>query len=83
MGGILLYDISEYSSFSRMSKWLSLIKGKNQRFPIILFGGKSDLDFIREISSKEGKGFAKSMKLNEFIECSSKNCENVAESFMF
>jgi len=81
MGGILMYYISDYTSFSRMSKWLSLINGTNQRFPIILLGGKSDLDFIREISRKEGKKFAKSMNLNEFIECSSKTCENVKESF--
>jgi small GTP-binding protein len=81
MGGFLMYDISDYSSFSRMSKWLSLINGTGQKFPIILLGGKSDLDYIREIPRKEGKKFAKSMNLNEFMECSSKNCENVKESF--
>ena len=81
MGGFLMYDISNSSSFSRMSKWLSLINGTKQRFPIILLGGKSDLDDLREISKREGKKFAKSMNLNEFIECSSKTCENVKESF--
>ncbi len=81
MGGFLMYDISDYSSFSRISKWLSLINGTGQKFPIILLGGKSDLDYIREIPRKEGKKFAKSMNLNEFMECSSKNCENVKESF--
>jgi len=81
-GGFLMYDISDYSSFTRMSKWLSLINGTGQRFPIILLGGKSDLDFIREISRKKGKKFAKSMNLNEFIECSSKTSENVKESFV-
>ncbi len=81
MGGFLMYDISDYASFSRMSEWLSLINGTDQRFPIILLGGKSDLDFIREISKKEGKKFAKSMNLNGFTECSSKICENVKESF--
>jgi small GTP-binding protein len=81
MGGILMYDISELSSFSRMSKWLSLIGRTGQKFPIILLGGKSDLDFIREIPRKEGKKFAKSMNLNGFIECSSKTSENVQEAF--
>jgi len=81
MGGILMYDISDYSSFSRIGKWLSLINGTNQKFPIILLGGKSDLDFIREISKKEGKKFAKSMNLNGFLECSSKNCEHIKEAF--
>ena len=81
MGGFLMYDISDYSSFIRMSKWLSLINGTGQKFPIILLGGKSDLDFIREISRKEGKKFAKSMNLNGFLECSSKNCEHIKEAF--
>lgn len=81
MGGILMYDISDYSSFSRMNEWLSLINGTNQRFPIILLGGKSDLDDIRKISWREGERFAKSMNLYAFTECSSKICENVKESF--
>jgi small GTP-binding protein len=81
MGGILMYDISEVSSFSRMNTWLSLINGTGQRFPIILVGGKSDLEYIREIPWKEGKKFAKLMKLDDFIECSSKSCENVNEAF--
>ncbi|MHA2181967.1 MAG: GTP-binding protein [Promethearchaeota archaeon] len=81
MGGILMYDISDYSSFSRIGEWLSLINGTNQRFPIILLGGKSDKDFIREISWREGEKFARSMNLYGFTECSSKTCENVKESF--
>jgi small GTP-binding protein len=81
MGGILMYDISEYPSFSRMNEWLSLINRTGQKFPIILLGGKSDLDFIREVPWKEGKKFAKLMNLNDFMECSSKTCENVEEAF--
>ena len=80
MGGFLMYDISDCSSFSRISKWLSLINGTNQRFPIILLGSKSDLDDFREISWREGERFAKSMNLNGFTECSSKTGENVKES---
>ncbi len=81
MGGFLMYDISEYSSFSHISKWLSLIQRTGQKFPIILLGGKSDLDYIREIPWKEGRKFAKLMDLNDFMECSSKTSENVQEAF--
>ncbi|MFX1593837.1 MAG: GTP-binding protein [Promethearchaeota archaeon] len=81
MGGFLIYDISDYSSFSRTRKWLSLIDETNQRFPIILLGSKSDLGDFREVSRREGKKFAKSMNLNDFIECSSKTGENIKESF--
>lgn len=81
MGGFLMYDISEYSSFSRMGDWLSLLNEAGQSFPIVLLGGKSDLDYIREIPRKEGKKYAKLMNLNRFIECSSKTCENIQEAF--
>jgi len=81
MGGILMYDITDYSSFSHINDWLSVINGTNQRFPIILLGGKSDLDDFREISWREGQRIAKLMDMNEFFECSSKTGENVKESF--
>ncbi|MHA1986146.1 MAG: Rab family GTPase [Promethearchaeota archaeon] len=81
MGGILMYDISDYSSFSHLKEWLSLIEGTNQRFPIVLVGGKSDLDDMREISWREGERFAKSNNFKGFIECSSRTCEHIKEAF--
>ena len=81
MGGILMYDITNYSSFSHISEWLSVINGTTQRFPIILIGGKSDLDNFREVSFREGQKATRLTGLNEFIECSSKTGENVKESF--
>jgi len=81
MGGIIMYDISDYSSFSHIKEWLSVINETNQKFPIILIGGKSDLEDFRKIPQREGQKAAKSLDLNDFIECSSKNGENVKESF--
>ena len=81
MGGILLYDITDYSSFSHISDWLSVIKGTNQRFPIILLGSKYDLDDFREISWSEGVETAESLGLDGVVECSSKTGENVKETF--
>lgn len=77
MGGILLYDITEYSSFSHIYDWLSVIKETNEDFPIFLIGSKIDLSSIREITYKEGLKFCKSRGLNAFMECSSKTGENV------
>ena len=82
MGGILMYDIADFKSFSHIVDWLSLIKEANQRFPIILLGGKLDLDDIREVSRKEAIKAAKLMGLNGFIESSSKTGENVEETFV-
>ncbi len=81
MGGILMYDITNSSSFSHTVDWLTIINRTKQRFPIVLLGSKKDLDNFREVSYREGYNLAKSMGLNEFNECSSKTGENVKESF--
>ncbi len=77
LGGILMYDITNYSSFSHIGNFLSLIQKTNQRIPIILLGSKLDLDVFREIPNKVGWRVAKSLGLNGFIECSSKTGENL------
>ncbi|MFX1329099.1 MAG: Rab family GTPase [Promethearchaeota archaeon] len=76
-GGILMYDITQYSSFSHIGYWLSLIKETNQKFPIILLGAKLDLDVLREVPREVGVRVAESLGLNGFIECSSKSGENI------
>ena len=80
-GGILMYDITDESSFSNIVNWLSVLNGAKNRFPIILMGAKSDLDSTRVIDFQQGKEMAKLMNLNYFLECSSKTGENVELSF--
>lgn len=81
MGGILMYDITNYSSFSHINEWLDIIKETNQLFPMILLGGKSDLDEYREIPFGLGMEAAKINNMTEFVECSSKTGEYVNETF--
>jgi len=81
MGGILMYDITDYSSFSHIHDWLSIINEKKQNFPILLLGGKLDLEKFREVPINEAKQLADSLGLNNYIECSSKTGENVEKSF--
>ncbi|MFW9951450.1 MAG: hypothetical protein ACFFKA_15145, partial [Candidatus Thorarchaeota archaeon] len=70
-----------YSSIAHVSDWLSVLDGARERIPILLIGGKQDLDIIREISYEDGKHIAKKMGLDGFMECSSKTGENVEKSF--
>ena len=77
LGGLLMYDITNYSSFTHIGRWLSLIQETNQKFPIILLGAKLDLAGSREVPRKVGERVAESIGLNGFIECSSKTGENI------
>jgi small GTP-binding protein len=76
-GGIFMYDITNYSSLNHVDDWLSVVKEVGEKFPIILVGGKSDLEENRQVSLEDGLEAARSSNLNELIECSSKTGENV------
>jgi len=83
-GGIFMYDLTRFSSLKNLDEWLeALLKGIDQEdpLPIILVGGKKDLEFKRAVSH----GMAE-MKMHEHnieynIECSAKTGENVEEVF--
>jgi len=80
-GGILMYDIMDHSSFLHVANWLSIVNGAKKTFPILLLGAKLDLEFMKKVSPEEGREIAKKIKLNLFIECSSKTGENIERSF--
>ena len=81
MGGILMYDITNYPSLAHVDNWLSVINGRKEKIPLVLLGGKADLDIIRQIPFKEGKKLAKEKGFSGFTECSSRTGENVEKSF--
>jgi len=76
-GGILMYDTTNLASLSHLDDWLAVIKESYQRFPILLTGGKNDLEEERQISFDEGNNFASSRELSGFFETSSKTGNNV------
>jgi small GTP-binding protein len=83
-GGLFMYDITNYFSLSHIDDWLSVIRKEKRRkdqFPIIMVGGKADLENDREVSAEEGMKIAKSKSMDGFIECSSKTGENVENTF--
>ncbi len=81
MGGILMYDITNYPSLAHIDNWLSVINGRKEQIPLVLLGGKADLDIIRQIPFKKGKKIAKKKGFSGFMECSSWTGENVEKSF--
>ena len=84
-GGIFMYDITRYSSMKNFEDWIEIFKrgftGNQVQLPVIIVGGKSDLRFKRAVSSKDAFNIAKQHKLYGFIECSSKDGQNIDDIF--
>ncbi|MFX1447899.1 MAG: Rab family GTPase [Promethearchaeota archaeon] len=84
-GTIFMFDITRYATFENLSNWFTVFKTANENFnqyvPALLVGSKTDLSGIRTVPSKEAKSFAQNNNFIGYIECSSKNGENVEELF--
>jgi small GTP-binding protein len=84
-GGVFMYDITRYSSLKNFDDWIKIFKkgfiGDKSQLPIIMVGGKLDLQYKRAVSTKEAFELAKSHNLYGFVECSSKDGQNVEEIF--
>lgn len=85
-GTILMFDLTRYVTFKNLTDWLAAINEANeihdQKFiPILLVGSKLDLDGMRTVPKEEAIKFAKQNNFIDYIECSSKNGENVEELF--
>ena len=76
-GIVILFDISNETSFINLKSWMNDIKDECSRdIPIILVGNKSDLVDKRVIDKERAMEYAKNENL-EYIETSSKTGENI------
>ena len=80
MGALILYDITDESSFEKLKTWVSTIKEEcGRHMQMIIVGNKSDLDEQRKTDKEDAMNFAKEQNI-EYIECSSKTGENVLKA---
>ena len=80
-GAILIYDITNESSLSRISEWREMIAEHCGEIPIVLIGNKLDLDEQRAISEERGREVRTKNNLSSFMEISAETGENVEKMF--
>lgn len=85
-GGIFMYDITRYTSLKNFNNWLEIFKSgykeENHQMPVIMVGSKLDLEYKRAVSREEALEMAKKNNIYSYIECSSKDGQNVEEIFI-
>ncbi|TFF99620.1 MAG: GTP-binding protein [Promethearchaeota archaeon] len=85
-GAIFMYDITRHSSIVNIYEWLNVFKEgfdkKEIDIPLIMVGGKLDLNLKRTVSTDLAIELARKNNIDDVIECSSKNGENVEEIFI-
>ncbi|MBA7511096.1 hypothetical protein ES705_03829 [subsurface metagenome] len=86
-GGIFMYDISRYTSIKNLDDWLSIfernVRDKQIKIPIIMVGGKLDLEDKRSVETAEAIELSNTHNLQGIYECSSKTGVNVEDIFEF
>ncbi len=84
-GGIFMYDITRYSSIKNVDEWLKTLmiglNGRDDKIPILLVGGKGDLEDQRSVDSDHAKNIASKNSFYDFLECSSITGDNIESIF--
>lgn len=81
-GVILVYDVTDRTSFDRIQKWAGQIDAyENLRLSKLLVGNKTDLAEKRMVTTAEGQELAQTLGM-AFVETSAKSTDNVEQAFV-
>jgi GTPase SAR1 family protein len=80
MGGIIVYDVTNRSSFDTLPDWIKKIKENSGNAIILIVGNKCDMIYLRGVQTEEGTALAQKYKV-AFLETSALENTNVEEAF--
>lgn len=81
-GAVFMYDITNYGSLAHVDDWFEIVQNEiDYELPIVFVGGKTDLIHLKEVNTRKAMEIANTKGADGFIECSSKNGENVHKIF--
>ena len=80
-GAIIMYDITNAETLSRIPEWVQLIRESSGNIPVMLVGNSVDLAEFREVSREDVRKIVEEYNLTTFIEISTKTGENIEEVF--
>ncbi|GIY91121.1 GTP-binding protein YPTM1 [Caerostris extrusa] len=79
-GVLLVYDLTNVSTFHKLSSWLDELRAVNDTASVLIVGNKNDLVDSNAVSRTTVKTYAREEGI-EFSETSAKNNENVDKIF--
>lgn len=82
VGALLVFDIADHTSFSRVSGWMEDVQASSKpHVPIfVLVGNKVDMERHRQVLRADAERFASSRNI-DYIETSSRTGVNVEEAY--
>jgi len=80
-GAIILFDITNQSTFDDLRDWLDLINNASDNIVKVLVASKCDLENLRQVSQQTAINFKNENKIDLFIETSAKTGKGVEDVF--
>ena len=83
--GIFMFDLTREATLKKIDDWLTVFKKgiapNEEKIPILMVGGKLDLQEERSCSKEDAVNLLKTHDLHYYIECSAKTGENIERIF--
>lgn len=79
-GMIIVYDVTNHSTFDKISDWVEEVRRFAPDVPLLLVGNKCDLDDKRQVTFEEGKELSEKLH-TFFFETSAKTAYNINKIF--